>query len=102
MRKAPTLVQLSLALLLFCALTMTAQDDKRHFETGNWSTPVDGLQGRLLTTFGKEFNGTRMVDVYLELRNVSDVGNPMEIYFDEYTSLKSSVYDAAGKPLKLG
>jgi hypothetical protein len=43
-----------------------------------------------------------MVDVYLELRNVSDVGNPMEIYFDEYTSLKSSVIDAESKPLQLG
>src|SRR4051812_27949344 len=102
MRKAPTLVPLSLALLLFCALRITAQDDKRHFEVGEWSAPANGLQGRLSTGFSEEFNGTRMVDVYLELRNVSDVGNPMEIYFDEYTSLKSSVIDAAGKPLKLG
>src|SRR4051794_26904411 len=102
MRKTHILAPLSLALLLLGALTITAQDDKRHFEMGDWSTPVNGLQGRLSTAFGKDFNGTRMIDVYLELRNVSDVGNPMEIYFDEYTSLGSSVTDAESKPLKLG
>jgi len=102
MRKTNIFAPLSLALLLFGGLTITAQDDNRHLEIGAWSTPVNGLQGRLSAAFGKDFNGTRMVDVYLELRNVSDVGNPMEIYFDEYTSVKSSVVDADAKALKLG
>lgn len=102
MLKVRTLVSLSIAFLLFAALATAAQNDKRHFEIGDWSTPVNGLQGRLSTAVGKDFNGTRMVDVYLELRNVSDVENPIEIYFDEYTSLKSSVTDADAKPLKLG
>ena len=97
-----SLVPLSLALLLLSALATVAQNDKRAFENGDWSAPVSGLQGRLSAAFGKDFNGTRMVDVYLELRNVSDVGNPMEIYFDEYTSVKSSVVNAENKPLKLG
>jgi hypothetical protein len=83
------------------AMVALAQDGgERMYETGAWSETVNGLRGRLLTTRGKDFVGTHIVDVYLELKNVSDVGNPMEIYFDQFGSLKSDVTDVGGKPLK--
>jgi len=94
-------IVLSAATLVLSVLTLNAQDDgSRKFEVGAWSRPVDGLRGRLLATRGKDFVGTRMVDVYLELQNVSDVGNPMEVYFDDQRSLNSRVLDVDGKPLK--
>ena len=40
-----------------------------------------------------------MIAVYLELENVSDVGNQMEFYFDPMASIESRVVDAAGKEL---
>ena len=47
---------------------------------------VNGLRGRLLFAPGDVVNGTRMAVVYLEFQNVSDVGNPMEIYYDTVPS----------------
>jgi len=73
---------------------------RKPHQTGTWSAPVDGLRGRLLVTPGDTFNGTRMLVVYLELENVSNVANPLEIYFDEYRTLESKVVDGEGKPLK--
>lgn len=91
----------AIAIFFVSALGVLAQGiDDRKFETGEWSDPVNGLRGRLLAAPGDTFNGTRIIDIYLELRNVSDVGNPMEIYFDQFRSLESSVADADTKPLK--
>jgi hypothetical protein len=91
----------TLVATLVAVMSITAQrTDERKFETGAWSATVNGLRGRLLIAPGGEFIGTRMVDVYLELQNVSDVGNPIEIYFNSYDSIKSGVVDAAGKDVK--
>jgi dienelactone hydrolase len=68
-------------------------------ETGDWSEPVAGLRGRLLFGEGERLNGTRMGIVYLELQNVSDVGNPMEIYFNIDNALPCDLFDGAGKPV---
>jgi hypothetical protein len=37
-----------------------------------------------------------MLDVYLELENVSDVANPIELYFDTERSIVSRVVDVNG------
>lgn len=88
-------------LILLSVLLATAQGvEERKFEIGAWSATINGLRGRLLAAPGEVFERTRMIDVYLELKNVSDVGNPLEIYFDEFDSLKSTVIDADGKALK--
>ncbi len=49
---------------------------------GDWSEPTNGLRGRLLFSEDAKFEGTEIGVIYLELQNVSDVLNPMEIYFD--------------------
>ena len=68
-------------------------------ETGEWSEPVAGLRGRLLFGEGEKFNGTRMGIVYLELQNVSAVGNPIEIYFNIDNALPCDLFDGDGKPV---
>ena len=68
-------------------------------ETGAWSEPVDGLRGRLIAKEGSVFHGTKMVDIYMELENVSDVGNPMQLYFDPIKSIDSRCFDTNGKDL---
>ncbi|MEP7075739.1 MAG: hypothetical protein ABI878_08000 [Acidobacteriota bacterium] len=69
-------------------------------ETGAWSGAVSGLRGRLIVKDGETFHGTRLPAVYLELENVSDVGNQMEFFFDPMGSIESSVTDAAGKEVE--
>jgi hypothetical protein len=90
-------IRLCILTVLFAATSaiIAAQDIK----TGDWSAPVDGLRGRLLVNEDKSFHGTRMVAVYLELQNVSDIGNPMELYFDSVHSVTSRVIDGKGKEL---
>ena len=68
-------------------------------ETGAWSEAARGLRGRLIAREDKPFHGTRTIAVYLELENVSDVGNQMEFFFDPMGSMDSRVVDAAGKEL---
>src|SRR5215468_8842097 len=63
-------------LVLLVAISALASGE----ETGAWSEPVDGLRGRLIAKEGSVFHGTKMVDIYMELENVSDVGNPMQLY----------------------
>ena len=84
-----------LLLILFEMIAAPAQTE----QVGGWSQPVDGLRGRLSAKEDKPFHGTRIIAVYLELENVSDVGNPMEIYFDPTRSVESNVVDASGKDL---
>jgi hypothetical protein len=68
-------------------------------ETGAWSETVNGLRGRLIAKEDKPFHGTRMLAVYIELENVSDVGNQMEFFFDPIKSIVSNVADSTGKDL---
>ena len=72
--------------------------DTRSVSVGKWSDVVDGLRGRLHFSDGYKFNGTRLATIYLELENVSDRGNPMQFYFDEFTALDCELRNSAGKP----
>lgn len=65
-------------------------------EAVEWSRPEGGLRGRLVLGEEANVNGTRACLVYLELQNVSDVGSPMEIYFD-YHAVRGEVFDPAGQ-----
>ncbi|MGH9819799.1 MAG: hypothetical protein ACRD43_06485, partial [Pyrinomonadaceae bacterium] len=69
-------------------------------ETGAWSEQVRGLRGRLIVKEDKPFHGTRMIAVYMELENVSDVGNQMEFYFDPISSIESKLVDENGKEVE--
>ena len=65
----------------------------------SWSNVVNGLQARLSFAPQKEItNGTPILVAFLEIRNVSDVGNVMEIPLDR-DKIQFSVTDAAGKEL---
>ena len=50
-------------------------------QTGAWSKEVNGVQGRLIVSQDPILNEAQMISVYLELRNVSDVLNPLGIYY---------------------
>jgi hypothetical protein len=75
-------------LMAVCAVNIRA-----YTRTGDWSDSVQGLRGRLSVSEDKPFIGTRMIAVYLELENVSDVGNAIELYFDPTRSIVSRVVD---------
>ena len=88
-----------IAYLLFLVLLGSITSYASPEETGAWSEAVNGLRGRLIAKEDKPFHGTRMVAVYMELENVSDVGNQMEFFFDPIKSIESNVVDAGGKDL---
>ncbi len=67
-------------------------------EVGAWSQPVNGLQARLCVARKAPFNGTPMLGVSLELRNVSDRGAVMEVPWDD-AKVRFTVADAADKPV---
>ena len=65
--------------------------------TGAWSQTVDGVQGRLLVAPGYKINGTMLPQVYLELRNVSDLANPLDIYYGNGAGVELEVIDSQNK-----
>jgi len=69
-------------------------------ETDIWSVPTNGLQARLTLVEKPKLNGTRWLVPYLELRNVRDLGHPMEIQCDSH-HLKIELVDADGKPIRV-
>jgi hypothetical protein len=75
--------------ILCCAVSVAGQSSTRE-----WSQPVNGVQGRIIVSDDVWLYGTQMTTVDLELRNVSDVGNPIAIYFDPNRSFKCELLDA--------
>lgn len=72
-------------IILACPLCLKAE------EIGAWSDPFDGIQGRLIAKRVSDFYGTKIVEIYLEIRNPG--AGPKEVYFDENT-LKSRLIDS--------
>ena len=89
-------------ILLLCitALTCFFSAGAPIRETGAWSKPVNGVQGRLIVSDDPPVNDTKMVAVYLELRNVSDFANPIWIYYDPSHVFQCQLLDATGKPVE--
>lgn len=67
--------------------------------TENWSPTVNGVQGRLIFVEEPAVNGTRISGLDLELRNVSDVGNPIEIYYDPTRAFRCQLFDGMNRPV---
>lgn len=68
---------------------------------GDWSAPVDGVRARLVaTTMPADPSGKPQVRVDLEIENVSDVGNPIEIWWDSFDATLKMSLDADGAPAK--
>jgi hypothetical protein len=72
---------------------------KGALASSGWSSPVNGLQGRLLVSAG-EGTSPRIVRIDLELQNVSNVGSPMELYWDIDAVLSFSLADEEGKEIE--
>ena len=83
-------------LLIFAAVLSGRADDS--LAKNDWSEAVNGLRARLVFGDGKDFNGTRIAEVYLELHNGTDVGDPMEFDFDADKTLHFDLRSADGKP----
>mgnify|MGYP001301312762 CR=1 FL=1 len=70
------------------------------YTSEGWSTPVNGVKARFSFAEGNIVNGTRLIQVYLELKNVSDLGNPLYLYFDPSASVRGEVRNSANKGVK--
>lgn len=66
-----------------------------------WSKAVGGLQARIVLKRREVFGGTQIISPFLELRNVSNVMNPMKVAWTRQ-SMKFRVLDAQGHQLKEG
>ena len=83
-------------LLIGFLMVLTAFIQPTNAEPESWSEIVDGVQGRLLISKAERLNGSQLMDVYVELRNVSSA---VEVYYDFYRSVLScKVVDAKGNP----
>ncbi len=82
---------LSLVTLTAVILNTAAAADKK-----GWSKSVNGLQARLSFARKEMINGTPIVITYLEFRNISDVGNVMEIPLNP-EKIQFAVTDSTGK-----
>ncbi|RPI61776.1 MAG: HEAT repeat domain-containing protein [Planctomycetaceae bacterium] len=65
---------------------------------GEWSAPVNDLQGRLILKRTRIFNRTPIITAYLELKNVSNVANAMKLWLPQ-EKMKFRAVDDNGKVL---
>ena len=84
---------LFIGLLALCTLVLA---EPVVLKGNGWSTPQNGLQGRFTFMPGEPFAGTRLIQVYLELHNTSNLGSPMYIKFD-INAVKGTLTTAGGK-----
>ena len=91
--KMPLLLCFSLILVSELLLAAPVVD-----QAGQWSESVGGLQARLIISQKPMVNGTSIVSVHLEIRNVSDIGNPMEVPVHP-EKIKFTLLDSADKPV---
>lgn len=89
------------ALSFLPAIGFTAPVNKPAYlpKAGAWSQVVDGLQGRLLVKSGGKINGTNIPDIYLELRNVANLMNPVDVYYGNGEGLRMEVTDSRNKKI---
>ena len=66
-----------------------------------WSKPVNGLQARIFLKRTEVFQGTPIIATFLELRNVSNVMNPMRVAWTR-RGMKLRVLDSKGREVTPG
>jgi len=69
-------------------------------DTDVWSEESNGLRARLSLRYSHVLNGTGIIVTYLELQNVSDVGNPMLVAVDRQ-SMTFRMTDADGQDVPM-
>lgn len=87
--------------VLLAAISATVFANPIRVENDGWSKSVSGIQARFSFEEGNLVNGTRLTEVYVELRNVSDVGNPIYLRYDPTRSIKAQLFNSAGKPVSI-
>ena len=85
-----------LLLTILCAVAARATP-LQAAKDDDLSEPVDGVRGRLVIGYDPSLAGAEMAVVYLELQNVSDVGNPKDLWFNE-DLFKWRLVDETGAP----
>jgi hypothetical protein len=63
---------------------------------GAWSLPVSGVRARFAFERGDASKRTRIIRVFLELRNTSDFATPIYLFYDPLRSIKAQLYDQSG------
>lgn len=89
-----------LSILIICVVGVLFNNSTaKEIQVGEWSEAVNGLQGRIAVAKDAEFNGTKQIAVYLELRNSINIFSPTEIYFEPHKAFKWRIIDRNEKPL---
>ena len=91
-----------IAAVLLSLGVISAFAGKAQPQRGASSSPNPGIEARFSFGPGEFLNGTRVVRVFLELSNTSDVGNPIYLLYDSLRSIKALVRDSGGKPVPVG
>jgi hypothetical protein len=84
----------AVAMMLFATAAGAGPATTQAATEGAWSKQSNGLRARLSLRRSSVSNGTAIVTTYLELSNVSDIGNPMLL---KGTPIKFSVSDGDGR-----
>lgn len=70
-----------------------------------WSATVDGLRARLVVSVPDKpeaEHGVRMARTWIEIENVSDVANPVDLFWNVDKIFDFALEDADGKPAATG
>lgn len=84
------------------AMPIPGPDLAEGWRAGQWSNTDAGLRARLLVGPSTEIHGTPVARIDLELENVSDVGTPMLIRWDESSLLSFSLTHDDGSDVATG
>jgi len=95
------LLKLLLGMSCVAAVSIGTVSSARSDDADGWSTPVNGVAVRISLVERPEVNGTRKIAPYLELRNVSDVANPIQIPCGR-DHVKFELVDSKGKIVRDG
>jgi len=93
--------RLLVAASLFSAFAAASDSSTIKDDGKDWSKPIEGVVAKITLTERPAINGTRSIVPYLELRNVSDVGNPLHVPCGS-GHVKFELIDANGKIIRGG
>lgn len=87
-------VRLAMPLMALWLLTVSP-----GWSQAGWSKSSQGLEARFSLEKGERSGKMRILHVYLEIRNVSDVANPIYVFYEPTQSLLVKMVDEHGKPV---
>lgn len=91
-----------IAALLLCMEVVSAFAGEAQAQKGASTPGIRGVEARFSFGAGEQVNGTRVVRVFLELRNTADDDlTPIYLLYDSGRSVKAQLVDAGGRPVPL-